>query len=285
MLVVENNEVQYNWSIGGHVNPLAYGGDVVVVFDPSKTNMAMLVGTPTGTILSIVEFSGNNRSRGPVEDTTLYCQEFRHFIKEYLKNTHLYIAGTEQAITKKGMEHHHSNMVLTEVRSNILNYFLEVYNMKALEINNWSWKSHCLPQGYRGHSEKGSKRFFKDYYPDSPYCNYYAADATDVICIYQYIIDMKCSGYKCICNRAEDALRTYRKCYTSVNVNLNFPMVPYNPVFSIDDNLNFYVNRMLTSFYMDVPIDKIDVKDVYGKTILFKPSDMDCDMVRVVVYQ
>lgn len=285
MLVVENNRIGINWSIGDTVTPLKYGGDLVVVIDPSKTNMAMLFGTPNGDVLNVLEFSGNNRKRGPVQDTTIYCSEVRHFLKEYLKYANLYIIAVEQAITKKGEGYHHSNMVLTEIRGNILNFFLEEFGIKVLEINNWSWKSHCLPKGYRGHNEKGSKRYFIENFPESPYCNYFEADVTDVICIYQYVIDMKCSGYKSLCNRVEPALREYKYYYTSVKniYTENNPKVVYNPVFSIKENLDFYVNRMLTSFYMDVPTDRVEPADVYGKTVLFEASDMKENSVRVVV--
>ena len=95
-------------------------------------------------------------------DTTVYCEEVRQFLKQYLVNANIYFVGVEQAITKKGMEHHHSNMVLTEIRGNILNFFLDQYNVRVTEINNWSWKAGVLPKGYRGKFEKGSKKWFQD---------------------------------------------------------------------------------------------------------------------------
>ena len=102
MLVVENNTTFFNWGIGGTVKPLEYGGEVVVVFDPSKTNMAMVIGTPRGDIITTFEFSGNNRKRGPAMDTTQYCMEVREFLSKLFQNVNLYTVAIEQAILKKG---------------------------------------------------------------------------------------------------------------------------------------------------------------------------------------
>ena len=54
MLVVERNTTFVQWGIGDDVHPLEYAGDVVIAFDPSKSNMAMIVGTPDGTILNVL---------------------------------------------------------------------------------------------------------------------------------------------------------------------------------------------------------------------------------------
>ena len=158
MLVVEDNQVAYNWTVGDKVTPLDYHGDVVIVFDPSKTNTAILISTPTklildsfrykkpDTVLKALEFSGNNRKSGPVEDTTTFCYEMRQYLAALLSNVKLYVVAIEQAITKKGAkENHYTNMVLTEIRANLLGFFLEKYNVHVTEINNWAWKFAVLP--------------------------------------------------------------------------------------------------------------------------------------------
>lgn len=285
MLVVYHNEVSVNWRIGDPVPALNHAGEIVVVFDPSKTNMAMLVGTPEKEILEIIEFSGNNRKRGPVMDTTLYCQEVRSFLEQYLANAKLYIVAVEQALTYKGVQYHHSNMVLTEIRSNLLNYFLEHFGIKVLEINNWSWKAGVLPEGYRKRDEKGSKRFFRERFPNSPYAYYFEADATDVICIYWYVVDTKCSNYVAYCNMVEPCNVENIHYFAPLEdvPTSNYRVVNFNPRFSLEDNLNFYVNRITGWFQMLVPLEAVSINDVYNHAANFEFKDLDCTDVKLIV--
>lgn len=284
MLVVEQNTTHVQWGIGDDVHPLEYSGDVIISIDPSKTNMALLIGTPTGTILNTLEFSGNNRTRGPVMDTSVYCNEVRSFLKRYLQNANLYMVGVEQAITKKGADFHRSSMVLTEIRGNILNFFLEEYNIHVIEINNWSWKSSILPQGYRSKYEKGSKKYFKDYFPDSPYTYYYEADMTDCICIYWYMCKERCKSYVLHCNRVEQSLTGYTYSYMPLDseVCADLQEVAFNPRFSLDDNLAFYSNRILHTFCMTVDLKYIDISSIYGRSMLFKQSNLNDTCIKVV---
>lgn len=284
MLVVDHNTYFVQWGLGDAVRPMDYSGDVVVVFDPSKTNMAMVVGTPDGTILNTIEFSGNNRKRGPAMDTTLYCEELRKFLSVYLSKVKLYLVGVEQAITKQGVNYHHSNMVLTEIRSNILNFFLEEFNVHVIEVNNWSWKFGVLPEGYRSKYEKGSKKWFVKTMPDSPFSKYFEADMTDCICIYWYLIKQKCANYSCYCNQFEKCDVPYMYYFVALNNNTTADMreVSFNPRFSMKENLDFYVNRIMGNFYMIMDVDKLDVNDIYGKSVGFVLEDTNCVQVKVV---
>ena len=284
MLLVRQNGIPSEWHPYMGVEPLKYVGDVIVVFDPSKTNMAMIVGTPDGNILDAIEFSGNNRKRGPIMDTTVYCEEVRCFLKSYLQSANLYYVAVEAAITKRGMSYHHSNMTLTEIRSNLLNFFMEEFSIRVIEVNNWSWKSATLPQGYRSRSEKGSKRYFMEQMASSPFAYYYEADITDCICIYWYVCASKCATYQTICNKAEPAQVEYKYSYYSAGMQLasSIKAVPYNPAFTLVENLNFYSNRFSKPFVMEVPISAIDVNDVYGKAALFKFEDISADTLKVV---
>lgn len=284
MLVVDHNKYSVQWSKGSNVHPMDYAGEVVVVFDPSKSNMAMLVGTPDGTILNTIEFSGNNRKRGPAMDTTIYCEEVREFLRIYLSKVKLYMVATEQAITKEGNQYYHSTMVLTEIRSTLLSFFLDEFHIRVIEVNNWSWKAGVLPKGYRGKYEKGSKKYFQDYMPDSPYTYYFEADMTDCICIYWYLLQKHCSTYSCFCNQPEICTVPYMYYFVSANNNITDDMreTKYNPRFSIKENLDFYVNRIFGNFYMNILVDKIPVGDMYGKSVGFMLADMDSVDVKVV---
>lgn len=285
MLVVEKNTTFHNWSQGNPVHPMDYGGEVVIAFDPSKTNMAMVIGTPDGDVLNVLEFSGNNRKKGPVMDTTDYCQEVRSFLSQYLSNVSIYMVGLEQAIQKKGNEFYRSSMVLTEIRGNLLNFFQEQFDVKPIEINNWSWKFGVLPDGYRGKYEKGSKKWFLRNMPNSPYAQYYEADVTDCLCIYWYMVNKMCKNYVCYCNRYENCRLSYATLLLPENsqVTSKFREVIYNPTFSIEENLNYYVNRIMGTFFMKVPENAIPMEMIYGKCSSFLVNDIGCENVKVVV--
>lgn len=284
MLVVENNRTFVNWGPYGTVQPLEYGGDVVISVDPSKTNMAMVFGTPDGTILNTLEFSGNNRRRGPVMDTTVYCEEVRQFLERYLCKAHIYMVGVEATILKKGYEHYHSNQVLNEVRSNLLGFFLEKYGIHVIEVNNWSWKNAVLPEGYRGQHQKGSKLWFERSMPDSPYSHYFEADMTDCICIYWYLVSKHCSNYHMYCNRVEPAISAYEYGYYPDNeVTKGLKDVKYNSAYSLEDNMAYYVNRLGKTFAMTVPVEKLSLEEIYKRTHCFEAEDIFTSKVKVVV--
>lgn len=276
MLVVEHNEIFYDWSQGGEVTPLDYAGDVVVAIDPSKTNLAMVVGDPTGQILSTIEFSGNNRKKGPVMDTTAYCHELRLFLKDYLSKVSIYMVGVEAAITKHGTQYHHSDTVLKEIRGELLGFFMDTFNIRAIEVNNWSWKSHVLPQGYRSQSEKGSKRYYQTYFPNSPYSYYFEADMTDCLCIYKYLVDTQCCGYRIMCNRIERCNIAYSYTYvpTSYEGLACFPEYTFNPNYTIDENVGFYINRSMKPFTIKVPIDVTTLDSIYAGSRFFELSNL-----------
>ena len=56
MLVVINNQDMYQYTKGMYVKPLDVPGDVIVIIDPSKTNMAVMVISPWGEIYKCLEF-------------------------------------------------------------------------------------------------------------------------------------------------------------------------------------------------------------------------------------
>lgn len=284
MLLVIRNEIVREWTIGSEVEPLNISGEVVVVFDPSKTNMACIIGTPTGKILETLEFSGNNRRKGPVQDTTVYCAEVRAFLQEYLKNARVYMVAVEAAITKKGMNHHHSNMVLTEIRGNILNFFQECYGVRPIEVNNWTWKAAILPQGFRSQSEKGSKRYFQTYFPEDPMSNYFEADMTDCFCIFLYVTKKFCAGYALTCNIAEPCNYEYTYAIIPTRLSLELMEASFNERYTLKENLNYFVNRVPEGFTIVVPLSKLEMStDNLQRCKYFELQDIDCTEVRLYV--
>lgn len=285
MLIVEQNTTYVNWNLGDEVRPLRYYGDVVISMDPSKTNFALVIGTPEKTILNILEFSGNNRGRGPVIDTTLFCEQLRQFLTQYLQYTNLYAVGVEKTVLPRGKKaNYHSVTVLNEIRSTILSFFFEQFQVTPVEVNNWSWKAGVLPEGYRSMSEKGSKRFFVEHMSDTPYASYYEADVTDAICIFWYLCETTLKSYSMFCNKIEQSFTGFK--YTFVpcdsDVTTNLREVIYNDRFSLADNITYYSNRILSPFCFEIPSSEIPFEDVYGRSMLFKLSNLKDVKVKVV---
>lgn len=285
MLVVENNKTYVNWGLGDSVHALEYSGDVVIVIDPSKTNLALIVGTPMRQILNVLEFSGNNRGRGPVMDTTMYCEELRYFLRAYLEKCNLYAVGIEQTILPKGKTaHYHSVTVQNEIQANLLAFFLDEFRVTAIKVNNWSWKSHVLPDGFRSPKEKGSKRYFQTYFPDSPYTYYHEADVTDCICIFWYLCDTKCGSYTLYCNRVEHSLSGFKYTFFPVNsaVGEGLQEVLFNQRFTFDENLAYYSNRILSTFVLKMDTVDVPIDHIYGHSMLFTRDNVHDKQVKVV---
>lgn len=299
MLVVFDNKVHTNWTPGTPTGTLPYKGEIVISIDPSKSNFALLIGTGEPleladflnnniprSIVKTIEFSGNNRKRGPVMDTTLYCEEIRQFLYSYLKDARIKLVSVEQAITKRGASASHiSNMALTEIRSNILNFFLEKFGIRVLEINNWAWKHAILPEGYRGQQQKGSKLWFQRYAPDSHFVSYFESDMTDCICVYLYTVLKFCSQQSLFCSTAEPKLNDYTYSFVpaSLDTKRHYTTFQFNPKFSLVENLNYYANRTTSDFTLELTWDVPTLEDLYTKCGFMKWAAINEEKVKVVV--
>ena len=273
MLVVFDNVHSINYIMSSNIDPLGYPGDIVIAMDPSKTNFAMVVGTPEGEVIQIVEFSGNNRGRGPAQDTTVYCQELKQFLSQYFMGANLYVAGIEAAITphKKGKPNyafHVANMALTEIRGTVLAFFMEEYHIHITEVNNWSWKASELPEGYRGRDQKYSKKYLIDTDPTNSLISYFQADACDAYFIFKHLVRTSCSSYIMICNQVEQPTRDYSMSIVQKGMLFEDGLreVQYNNMFSIEENATFYANRLSTNFFFYAPIKDLTLEQIYKYT-------------------
>lgn len=251
---------------GGFVPDLKYTGDVVMTIDPSKTNCAVVIGDPGGAVISILEMSGNNWKQGPVDDTTEYCFEIKEFLSRYIEGTNMVRIGLEKAITKQGMQHHHSNMVLTEIRGSLLSMFYDKYGFTKddVEVNNWSWKKAILPDGYRSQSEKGSVRYFYQYLHDYTYINYFEADVTDCLCIYKYIVRETKDSYMIACNDVEESKVKYNCAIMPDWADqLHYREFNYNPSFSLLENATYFANRSRVNGIASIDVNRLHVDDIY----------------------
>lgn len=259
-----------NHSLGNKVNPLDYCGDVVVAIDPGKTNMAMTVGDPYGVILSYVEMTGKGT------DTTDYCSEFTEFISAYLSNAHPVVVGEEAAVSYKGMEYHVSQMVLTEIRANLLQLIKVRLKCKPIEINNWTWKHAILPEGYRSTKEKGSLRFLTELGLHNV-----THDVTDSICMYMYLQQTYTKNYPLPkCTRSEPCIHAYDTLLCGKDLDTSFiKQFEYNPEFSLKDNISYLVNRATRQGVFEINASCLTLDEIYNCNSLVSLPTEDLKVV------
>lgn len=275
MQVLVNTSSKFDWHAGSPVPQFPYRGDVIVATDPGKTNMAMTIGTPDGTVLTILQF----RAPGFGNDNSDYCHDFKCFLSEYLKDVNVTVFAIEAAISKQGMNFHRSSMVLTEIRANLIDLSYKLTNRKAFEVNNWAWKYAILPDGMRGQHEKGSSTFLPQVY-----YTYGNADVTDSICIYKYAV-MKVGNpyYRIFPDKVEEPLHTFNPKLVPAGCILlsKARRFNYNTELSLLDNLTYACNRTPERVCAEIPISALTLDDIYRYAMLFKKLDQ-CSHVEVI---
>ena len=244
----------------GFKDVLMYGGDVVVAIDPSKTNMGVAIGDTDRNIFAYLELSGKGC------DTTEYCIDLKKFFTKYLSKVHILSVGIEQAVQYKGYQYYHSQMVLTQIRATLLEFFLEHFHVKVNEINNYAWKGAILPDGYRGHSEKGSQRWLAEQGITG-----LSDDVTDAICIYLYVVSLRVEPAIQYCVVEEEPLVPYKLCIVPDTFELqeDYPLYVYNPQISLHGNISYYINRNFKPFKLLTPIEKLTTGVIYSSKCVF----------------
>lgn len=265
MQVQINLNAPFEYRAGQKIKPFNFCGDIVLAADPGKTNMAMTVGTPFGTQLCILQF----RAPGSAYDTSDYCHDFKDFLSRFFEGCHFAYFGIEQAISKPGMNHHRSSMVLTEIRANLIDLAYSLTGSKPLEINNWAWKYAILPDGMRSQSEKGSARFLSDVYR-----LYGNADVTDAICMYRYIIEKHCGPYVIFPNRSEKPLAPFKVFLVppGSQIAAKARRFQYEKGLSLEENCAFFANRTWERGVASVGTDALALEDIYKHATGFLPG-------------
>lgn len=269
MEVQINLDAPFMYAAGGKVPAFGYKGDLVVTTDPGKRNMAMVVGTVFGTRLAILQF----RAPGRDNSNSAYCHDFKCFLREYLKGCRVHAFVIEEAISKKGMNHHYSSMVLTEIRANLIDLSFELTGKEAIQVNNWSWKFAILPDGYRSQSEKGSARYFRDIY-----AQYGNADVTDSIAIFCYAVQKFCPPQFAI---VPDALApevpvaqfNYRLFPAGFPIPRDARRFHYEQGLTLQQNLAYFINRTWERGVATVPVESLTMEDIYEHAVGFTPTN------------
>jgi hypothetical protein len=265
MTVRINTGNPFRFAAGDKVSPLRAAGEVVVAVDPSKSNMAVVIATPNRQLLSVLQFSAPGRDN----DNSVYCQDFKDFLRRYLSGVTLFDVGIEKAILKKGMEYYYSSMCLTEIRAALIDLFLSGFKTRPLEVNNHSWKAAILPEHLRTRSTgKGSTKLFPEMYR-----TYGSDDVTDAFCVMLYLTLDSHKTYNPLCDRAETPLFKPKITLLPKQVCGLF-QARFNPRFSLTENAVFYTNRYPRKIYFDLPVSSLSAADVYAcETIFYSVTD------------
>jgi hypothetical protein len=252
MMVQINQGERFLFKLDSDIPPARLKGPVTVAVDPGKTNMAVVIGHPAGMIYCILQLS----SPGRHNDSTTHCMEFKRFFRQFLAKTELHAVGIEAVISKRGLNYHHSAKVLHEVRSQLIDVFYADFGKKPEEINNWSWKSHVLPDGYRSQSEKGSTRWFR-----KAYALYGNSDVTDAIGIFRYMVrdSEKNFPIRCECPEAAPQGMQVSVLYKKP---ANIRTFDYNENYSIFANAAYFANRSIDPGVTCVSRDKLSTADI-----------------------
>lgn len=262
MKVQINLSSPFEYTAGDVTPKFGFKGDILVAVDPGKTNMAMTVGTPDGTRLCILQF----RAPGSGYDTSDYCHDFKDFLSHYLGGCNILTFGIESAISKRGMNHHHSSFVLTEIRANLIDLAYTLTGRRPLEINNWSWKHAILPDGYRSQSEKGSARYYSDVYKV-----YKNADVTDSLCMYDFIVQKYHGSYAIIPDAEESPLCDYDvKILPLGCARGKARKFVYSSNLSIEANATYFANRTWELGIAVVNIEDLSIEAFYRYAEGFK---------------
>lgn len=264
MRVRKNMEEEFFFFEGDYVEPLECDEPVLVVTDPSKQNMALLVGTLYQTQV-IYEFSGKDYN-GKAIDTVDYCLQVREFITKLLANCRILEFSQEEAIDKGGLQYFKSSLVLRDIRAFSIVTAKDLTGKKPHFINNWTWKTDVLPDGYRGQKEKGSKRYLADFV--DPIYAEYTDDVTDVICMYLHRRKVYLKDAKIRCVRSEDKKNKYNYFITDIsNMKSNMQEFQYNSNFSLTDNLNYFTNRAKGAGYARIDLSKVSPIEMVGHSL------------------
>lgn len=266
-----------------YIDPLVFKKPVIVAIDQSKTNTAIVIGSKDKEIYYIAECSGNDKEFYEVAgNTTEFCEELDSFLTKLLARGNLVGFWQEEPILKKpnwkkskrsnGYDFYKSQMVLTEIRGCLLQTAVKLTGRPSTEVGNMDWKGGILPDGYRGHSEKGSYRFMCDV--DPKWVNW-TDDVTDALCIYLYAVKTCNSSQNIICTDIEKAEYDY-----SFSI-VDQSAVPENALsfvasnkLSCRDNAVYFINRSSRIGSSKLNVDTLNLEDISKYAVnLYTMSD------------
>lgn len=250
---------------GMEVKPLECKAPIYVVNDPSKKNGATLIGTEYGEIIEMLELSAYY-SKTDIEETNDYCDDFEDFLTKYLSECKILKFAKEKTILKKGNEFYTSMKVLEAVSKTMCDVARTLTGVNPEEVNNWSWKSSTLPDGYRQQQAKGKDKGSYRYLCEQNHFNKpLSDDLTDVILIYRYLMESK-GDVTIACVNSESTKKPYDYFFIDVNeIPEGTVQFVHNKNYSIANNCNYFVNRCNSIGYCsNIDLNNILPTEMFG---------------------
>lgn len=244
------------------VSPIEETSELMIVIDPSKTESGVTVATIYGEVLEILTMSGVYSDHR--EDTMDFCRDCQMYYMQRFGKANVKWFCKESTIMKKGTEYYTSMKVLESISTVLDDTAKMLVGKNAFGINNWAWKSHVLPDGYRSQKEKGSYIWMCEL---NPAIRQLTDNITDSYCMYLYMRDyiVKCASLSICCNAHEEANNPYT--YVIINTK-NIPEgvqeFIFNSKYDIKENCNYYINRSNKPGYCKIDINTVLAEEIYG---------------------
>jgi len=230
--------------------PMYSGEEIIIGIDSSKSNTGICVRDLGGNIKDVIELDG--ASDGTTEaDVLVLCKKERDFLKKIFANAVPKLVGIENIITKAnkgketGITQHESRFKITAVFMSFIFFFQEEFGITPQLINNWSWKAGVLPEEFRKEKyKKGSLAYFKSI--QSKYGNY-SDDATDAICISEYLCKVNGVELGTRVMGAEVSKKDFSYCITSEFFDfqgIEHVTYVYNRDLTLLQNITYAANRL-----------------------------------------
>jgi hypothetical protein len=259
LIVKPHKGVPFEWTEDCPVHPVESKLPVIIACDQSKRGYAVKVGDISGKQLKLFEMSGEGMT------TEKFCEEFAEYFRLLFRNVEIDYVAYEAMILKKGMQYYSSSETLHDIRVATKNVFKELTGTYPDEINNQEWKTSVLPKGFRGRDEKGSQRFLKSL----NYQEWYDAsdNITDVWCIFEHVKVLRHTRQAVKCTGVEPVMYKTEIYIVSVSDSLltrQYNSFHYNPEFSVEDNANYFVNRIPVLGVAEVPVQVLTLQEIYN---------------------
>lgn len=271
--------------------PMYAGEEIIIGIDSSKTNSGICVRDSGGNIKDIIELYG--KEDGTTETDVLnLCKREREYLKKIFLNSKPILVGIENIITKAnkgketGITQHESRFKITAIFMSFISFFQDEFGITPQLINNWAWKAGVLPEEFRKDKyKKGSLAYFKSIH--SKYGEY-SDDATDCICISEYLCKVNNIELGIRVVGAEVSLKKYEFCIASEFTefsNVEQITYIYNKELTLQQNVVFAANRLKSDKVLakfTIPINILSFEEIYKYCSGDFPRKTNC--VNVWVY-
>lgn len=246
----------YWYGADSQIQPLNVKKQIVLSFDPSKSNTGLIVGDLSGTILYLIQISG----AGSQTSIEAFCMLLRMFLAALFEDSDIAMFAQEKPILPR--TGYRSMLYLNEIRTNLNNTAREVFGVDPIEVPVSVWKSAILPQQYRHKGKpKGSWQWLTQMYPE---WSFLKDDVTDAICIYLYLYKTDLGKRAIYCDASEICANKESLIIDeSAVVQGAMTRFKYNSRFSLEENASYFANRRLGLGYALIPEGVVTIPALY----------------------